>query len=337
MKKRFLIIGGAGFIGTNFIELCLKKKYIIFNLDSLTYAANRNKLKDFRKKKFFQFKKVDISKTDISKVLFKFKPDIIINFAAESHVDQSINYPSKFIKTNVFGTFKVLKASLKYFNSLKNKNLFRYVQVSTDEVYGSLKFNQKSFSEESPFLPNSPYSASKASADHFVRSYGKTHNLPVIITHSSNNYGPYQNGEKLIPKIINNIINLKKIPIYGDGLNVRDWIYVSDNCEAILKIAKKGKIYNSYNIGAKQEFNNKYIVNFICNFLNKYRKYKVLNKNFNYNNLIKFVKDRKGHDRRYSVEINKIKNDLNWKPKIKIKVGLKKTIKWYLNNHKIKN
>lgn len=337
MKKRFLIIGGAGFIGTNFVELCLKKKYIIYNLDSLTYAANKNKLKDFKKKKNFQFKKVDISKTDISKILFTFKPDIIINFAAESHVDQSINYPSKFIKTNVFGTFKVLKASLKYFDSLKKKNLFRYVQVSTDEVYGSLEFNQRSSSEDSPFLPNSPYSASKASADHFVRSYGKTYNLPVIITHSSNNYGPYQNREKLIPKIINNIINLKKIPMYGDGLNVRDWIYVTDNCEAILKIAIKGKIYNSYNIGAKQECNNIYIVNFICNFLNKYHKHKDQNKNFNYKNLIKLVKDRKGHDRRYSVKINKIKSDLNWRPKVKLKSGLRKTIKWYLNHLKIKD
>lgn len=251
-------------------------------------------------------------------------------------MDKSINYPSKFIKTNIVGTFKVLNASLKYFKSLSKKNIFKYIQISTDEVYGSLNFKQKSFSEELPFRPNSPYSASKASADHLVRSYGKTFNLPVIITHSSNNYGPYQNREKLIPKIINNIINLKKIPIYGDGLNVRDWIFVSDNCEALLKIAEKGKIFSSYNIGAKQEFNNKYIVNFICKFLNKYHKQKSLNKKFDYTNLIKFVTDRKGHDRRYSVNISKIKKDLNWKPKVELKYGLKKTIKWYLNNHNIK-
>ena len=337
MIKKILVTGGAGFIGTNFVSLCLKKTNLkILNIDLLTYASNKKKVKDFLQFKNYNFKKLDIRSKKIEKIIFDYKPDAIINFAAESHVDQSISKPTKFVNTNIIGTLNLLKSSYNYYK--KNQNsFFKYIQISTDEVYGSLNFDDKSFKENSPFLPNSPYAASKAGADHLVRAFSKTYKMPILITHSSNNYGPYQNSEKLIPKTIINAIKLKKIPLYGDGLNIRDWIFVEDNCEALLKILRSKNTNKTYNIGGNQECSNKFIVNFICNYLNKNFPQKKRSININYSKLIEYVEYRKGHDRRYSVSIQKIKNELNWKPNYKIKNGLIKTIKWYINNLKKNN
>ncbi len=311
---KVLVTGGCGFIGSNYIRYIIKKrpKYKIFNIDKLTYAGNLENLKDLKNKKNYKFIRADITNARIMGQIFKkFMPDAVINFAAETHVDRSILSPSSFIKTNFLGVGILLNLSLKF-------SVQRFIQISTDEVYGSI-LNGK-FTEESPISPSSPYSASKAAADHLVLSYYKTYKLPVLITRSSNNYGPYQFPEKLIPLVIHNALNNKKIPVYGDGRNVRDWLYVEDNCRAIDLIFQKGRSGEIYNIGGEQELTNIDVVKMIL---------KTLKRDFS---LICFVKDRPGHDRRYALSINKIKKEIGWSPSVTFSQGIKKTINWYLRN-----
>ena len=330
------ITGGAGFIGTNFIFNWFKKgNEKIINIDLLTYAGNSSNLKEYSKNPDYIFIKGDINDKDlVSNILKEYKPRAILNFAAESHVDKSIENPINFIKTNILGTFNLLECSIDYFKSLNQvkRNKFRFLHVSTDEVFGSLNLNQDPFDEESNYAPNSPYSASKASSDHLVRSYNKTYNLPTIITHCSNNYGPYQLPEKFIPLVINNALKLIDIPIYGDGENIRDWIYVEDHCEALMKILDKGEVGESYGIGSSNEKTNNEIVLIICKILDDIKPIISGKKIKNYKDLIKYVPDRKGHDKRYSINSKKLKHKLNWYPKNNFNNGINKTINWYLSN-----
>ena len=330
------ITGGAGFIGTNFISNWFKQgNEKIINIDLLTYAGNSSNLKEYSKNPDYIFIKGDINDKDlVSNILKEYKPRAILNFAAESHVDKSIENPTNFIKTNILGTFNLLECSIDYFNSLNQakRDEFRFLHVSTDEVFGSLNLNQDPFDEESNYAPNSPYSASKASSDHLVRSYNKTYNLPTIITHCSNNYGPYQLPEKFIPLVINNALKLISIPIYGDGENIRDWIYVEDHCEALMQILDKGDVGESYGIGSSNEKTNNEIVLIICKILDNIKPIISGTKIKHYKDLIEYVPDRKGHDRRYSINSKKLKNKLNWYPKNNFSSGINKTINWYLSN-----
>ena len=316
--KILLITGGMGFIGSNFIKyiLGLNDDYKIINVDKLTYAGNPENLdgieKDFPKNyKFYKADICDFNKID--GIVKKEKIESIINFAAESHVDRSIYNPAEFCNTNIFGTLTLLNIARK--NGIK-----KYQQVSTDEVYGSLDFGDPPFTEKTPLSPNSPYSASKASADLLVFSYHKTFNLNINITRCSNNYGPYQFPEKLIPLMINNAINNKELPVYGEGINIRDWIYVLDHCTAILEVLLKGESGEVYNIGGNSETRNIDLVKELLKILDKPE------------SLITFVKDRPGHDLRYAINHEKITKELGWKPTIKLEDGLKRTIHWYLDN-----
>ncbi|WP_051514822.1 dTDP-glucose 4,6-dehydratase [Fervidicella metallireducens] len=327
--KTYLITGGAGFIGSNFIKYILKKyeDIIIINLDKMTYAANLNNLREIEKSSNYAFIKGDICNKRVIKDIFKnYDVDYVVNFAAETHVDRSIKNPGIFTKTNILGTQTLLDITREAWKINEGyKGGKKYLQISTDEVYGSLG-NEGFFTEKSPINPHSPYSASKASADLIVKSYYDTYRMPINITRSSNNYGPNQFPEKLIPLIIKNAIEKKAIPIYGNGLNIRDWIYVEDNCEAIDLVIRNAKAGEIYNIGANNERKNISIAKEIIKILNK-----------NYDNtiteeLIKYVEDRKGHDFRYAIDAEKIKTDLDWKPKTEFTKGLEKTIKWYLNN-----
>ena len=333
------ITGGAGFIGSNFVNNWLTETdEKIINLDLLTYAASLSNLGKYENDNRHIFFKGNILDKDLILHIFKkYNPRAIINFAAESHVDRSINDPNIFIETNINGTFNLLESSLEFWKNLPRdeKYQFRFLQISTDEVYGSLGEKDPSFSEESQFSPNSPYSASKASADHLVRSYFKTYNLPTLITHSSNNYGPLQYKEKFIPLIIDKAIRGEKIPIYGNGENIRDWIYVNDNCEAIKTVLKKGVIGESYNIGGLNQKTNNQIAKNICKMLDEYSP---LKKNLDFKkheDLLTFVNDRPGHDKRYSINSKKIINKLGWKPLVELQNGLKKTIFWYLKNFEL--
>jgi dTDP-glucose 4,6-dehydratase len=335
MKNCIIVTGAAGFIGSNFVLNLVnipngKAKFI--SLDKLTYAGNFENLRPILNHINHKFIKGDINDEKILEVIFnKEKPRAIINFAAESHVDRSIKGPAKFIRTNIFGTYKLLEQTRKYYEKLKNseKAYFRFLHISTDEVYGSLKKNEKPFSEKNNYLPNSPYSASKASSDHLVRAWKETYDIPVITTNCSNNYGPYQFPEKLIPLCIINAINDKPLPIYGDGKQIRDWLYVQDHCNAINLVLKKGKVGETYNIGGGNERTNLQVVNLICEILDKILPKK--NK-LSYKKQITFVNDRPGHDRRYAINARKIKTKLNWKPKENFNSGIIKTIQWYLSN-----
>lgn len=313
---RVLITGGCGFIGSNFIRYFNRKHayYKILNVDKLTYAGNLENLRGLERKGNYHFVRADISSASIMRHIFeKFRPEIVINFAAETHVDRSIMSPAPFIKTNVIGVGVLLNLALKY-------NIKKFLQISTDEVYGSILHG--SFREDSPLDPSSPYAASKAAADALVISYYKTHGLPILITRSSNNYGPYQFPEKLIPLVILNALNNKKVPVYGDGMNVRDWLYVEDNCEAIDLVLHEGKVGEIYNIGGENELTNIFVVKFILKKLNRPEK------------LITFVKDRPGHDRRYSLSLNKIRRQIGWHPKTSFEAGIRKTIEWYRKHQK---
>ena len=305
-----LITGGAGFIGSNFIRYILNKypEYKIINLDKLTYCGNLENLKDIENNPNYKFVKGDICD---KKIVGRFTKDcqVIINFAATTHVDRSIVDPSEFIHTNVYGTHVLLEAAKKY-------NISRYIQISSDEVYGSIE--QGSFTEESPLRPNSPYAASKAAADHLAFSYFVTYNLPIIITRSSNNFGPYHYPEKVIPLFITNALEGKKLPLYGDGLNVRDWLYVLDNCQAIDLIVHKGETGEIYNIAAGNEKTNLELTKLILKMMSK-------------QGLIEYVKDRLGHDRRYSLDCSKIKR-LGWQPQYEFEQALKETVNWYQTN-----
>ena len=327
-----LVTGGAGFIGSNFI-IKWNSEYSekIINLDCLNYASNKDNLSSLNSSKY-EFIKGDINNQKlVINILKKHKIRKIINFAAETHVDRSIKNASNFIRTNINGTFNMLEATKYYFYSLNNnrKSAFRFLHVSTDEVFGSLNKLAKPSNETSPMKPNNPYSASKASSDHLVRAYNKTYNLPTIISNCTNNYGPFQFPEKLIPLIISNAINEKKLPIYGNGKQIRDWLYVEDHCNALIDILEKGEIGNTYNIGGNSEITNLDLVKKICKILDK-----IIPRNKGkYSQLISFVKDRPGHDQRYSLDISKIRKKLKWKPIENLDTGLNRTINWYLKNH----
>ena len=326
-----IVTGGLGFIGSALIRYLISKtKNNVLNIDSITKVSMPIALKDYDKSKRYNFIKLNITnKQKLIKVINNFSPDLIFHLAAETHVDNSIKYPAKFIKSNILGTFNVLEACRIYLKlNLYKFNKFRLIYISTDEVYGSLKLNEKSFDEKFPYQPNSPYSASKASSGHLVRSWYKTFKLPTIITHCSNNYGPWQYHEKLIPLMILKGIHNKKMPIYGNGKNIRDWIFVEDHIRALIKISKNGKIGETYNIGSNQEYSNLDIVKMICENLDK-----EFPKNALHSNLIEFVEDRKGHDFRYSINYNKLKKQLNFYPKHNLITGIKKTVRWYIDNY----
>jgi len=311
---KILITGGAGFIGSNFIHYLLENyDDQIINIDKLTYAGNLDNLRNISSAKNHKFYQGDIINKDFIEEVFDKSVDYVVNFAAETHVDRSIDNSNKFIKTNVEGTQVLLDRALEC--DIKN-----FVQISTDEVYGSIKKGK--FNENNMLNPNNPYAASKAGADFLVKSYNNTYNLPVNITRSSNNYGPYQYPEKLIPLFITNIMQDKKLPLYGDGKNIRDWIYVKDNCRAIDLIMRKGKNGEIYNIGANDEKTNLEITKAILKIMNKDE------------SMIRYVKDRPGHDYRYALNNEKIKSELEWQPRISFNKGLIKTIKWYQNNKK---
>jgi dTDP-glucose 4,6-dehydratase len=326
-----LITGGSGFIGANFIINWFNEKdEPIVNLDKLTYAANQNNLLTLNKSDKYFFEKGSIEDSSlVTSLLEKYKPRAIINFAAESHVDRSISDSNAFIETNITGTHVLLKNSLNYFEKLNGlqKDGFRFIQISTDEVYGSLKKNEPQSIEESPYFPNSPYSASKASGDHLARAWYKTYGFPVITSNCTNNYGPFQHEEKLIPLMISFCLQGKKLPVYGNGSNIRDWLYVKDHCDALSLILESGKTGETYNIGGQNELKNLEVVNKICNILDSISPKK---DGKSYLDQITFVEDRPGHDYRYGLNISKIKSHLGWSPKENFDSGLKKTIEWYL-------
>jgi dTDP-glucose 4,6-dehydratase len=317
-----IVTGGLGFIGSNLIELLISKKFSVINIDRISYSSSFYNTKDFQKNKKYNFIKCDLNnKKKLRQIIFKYKPSGIFNLAAETHVDRSIDGPENFIKSNILGVFNLLEVFKDYSN--KNKKT-RLIHISTDEVYGDILKGRSD--EYYPYNPSSPYAASKAASDHLVSSYIRTYNLPAIITNCSNNYGPKQHPEKLIPKLIYNIINNNPLPIYGNGKNSREWIYVQDHCEALLKVFKKGKIGEFYNIGSNKNLNNIEISKALL-LLSK-KKIKVGSKA-----KIIFVKDRPGHDIRYALNSRKIFKKLGWKAKTNFKDGLMKTLLWYLNNN----
>jgi len=331
LKKKILVSGGAGFIGSNFVlKQIMETQNEILNFDKLTYAGNLNTLVSIENNERYTFVQGDI--TDESKVwgtISKFKPDAIVNFAAESHVDRSIDGPMEFLNTNIMGTAILLEACRKYLDENSNlRDTFRLLHVSTDEVYGSLG-DEGFFTEQTSYDPSSPYSASKASSDHLVRAWQRTFDVPSLITNCSNNYGQYQFPEKLIPLMILNCLSEKSLPIYGDGKNIRDWLYVEDHCDAIYTVLQNGTIGDTYNIGGNNEIQNIQIINTICSIMDKLKPRENGEK---YSQLITYVKDRPGHDFRYAIDASKIKNDLNWVPKENFETGIKKTIHWYLEN-----
>ncbi len=329
-KKRVLITGGYGFIGSSFIRnLSKNENYIIGNIDKLTYSSNLNSLEKVTNKNNYTFFQEDIcNKESIREIILSFEPNYIIHLAAETHVDRSIDGPEVFLKTNILGTYNLLNSSKEYYEKIndKDKKDFKFLLVSTDEVYGSLEPNQSKFTENNPYLPNSPYSASKASADHLARAWHSTYNLPILITNTSNNYGPWQFPEKLIPLTISKCLNNQKIPIFGNGQQIRDWIFVDDHVNGILSVLDKGVIGEKYNIGSNNEKMNIEVVKDICNILDK----KIPSKN-TYSNLIEFVDDRPGHDHRYALNNSKIEK-IGWKPNYNWSEGLNETIDWYINN-----
>ena len=333
MKTVYFVTGGCGFIGANFIQYLLKKTKpkSVINLDKLTYAGNQKNLADFEQDPRYIFVHGDICDAElVSRLFTEYQPNYIINFAAESHVDRSIDGPAEFIQTNIVGTSVLLQESLKYYSTLKGKESerFQFHHVSTDEVFGSLS-ESGFFTEETPYDPSSPYSASKASSDHLVRAWHRTFDLPVLISNCSNNYGPYQFPEKLIPLMILNCLEEKPLPVYGTGENIRDWLYVEDHCDAIYTILQKGTIGETYNVGGNNEIKNIQIVEVICDVLNDIHP---AGSGKSYHKLITFVKDRPGHDFRYAIDASKLKKEIGWEPKESFNTGIQKTIEWYLKN-----
>ena len=317
--KKIIVTGGLGFIGSNLIDLLLKKKFFVINIDKATYSSNYYNVKEFKKSKKYKFIKLDIKNRKFENILFEYKPNGVFNLAAETHVDRSIDNPDSFIQSNIVGVYNLLES----FKNFSKKNKSKLIHISTDEVYGDILTGRSD--EKYPYQPSSPYAASKAASDHLVSSYVRTYNLPAIVTNCSNNYGPKQHPEKLIPKLIYNIFNNKPLPIYGKGTNSREWIYVKDHCEALIKVFLRGKIGEFYNIGSNKNLNNLEVTKELLK--NSRKSIKLGNKV-----KINFVKDRPGHDIRYALNSNKIKKKLGWRPKTNFSKGIKLTLDWYLKN-----
>lgn len=330
MQDTILITGGAGFIGSNFVLRWMKReRSALVNLDKLTYAGNLQNLAGIADDRRYGFVQGDIGDRELVRgLLNRHQPRAVVHFAAESHVDRSILGPDDFIRTNIDGTFALLEAVRAYWKSLTDNADFRFLHVSTDEVYGSLASDDPPFSETTPYAPNSPYAASKAASDHLVRAYHHTYGLPTLTTNCSNNYGPFQFPEKLIPLMILNALTGKPLPVYGDGLNVRDWLYVEDHCEAIATVLKQGETGATYNIGGWNEKKNLDIVHLICDMVDELAGLRGASRR----NLVTFVKDRPGHDRRYAMDARKIERELGWRPKETFETGIRKTVRWYLDN-----
>lgn len=332
MNNTILVTGGAGFIGANFVlDWLVAGGGKVVNLDKLTYAGNLENLASLNNNPEHVFVQGDIGdRALLAKLLAEYQPRAIVNFAAESHVDRSIHGPEDFIQTNVVGTFHLLEETRAYFAGLNDadKANFRFLHVSTDEVYGSLSSTDPAFTENTQYQPNSPYSASKAASDHLVRAYHHTYKLPVLTTNCSNNYGSYQFPEKLIPLVLNNALSAKPLPIYGDGSNIRDWLYVGDHCSAIRAVLTKGKVGEVYNVGGNNEKTNLQVVHTLCDILDELKP----KANGSYREQITFVKDRPGHDQRYAINATKILNELGWKPQETFETGIRKTVAWYLKN-----
>ncbi|MCB6184762.1 dTDP-glucose 4,6-dehydratase [Leeia sp. TBRC 13508] len=328
-----LVTGGAGFIGGNFVlDWLAGADELVINLDKLTYAGNLDTLKSLEGNASHVFVRGDIGdKTLVSELLNRFQPRAIINFAAESHVDRSIHGPADFIQTNIVGTFNLLECARAYWNELGEalKANFRFLHVSTDEVYGSLASDAPAFTENHPFEPNSPYSASKAASDHLVRAWFHTYGFPVLTTNCSNNYGPYHFPEKLIPLMILNALAGKDLPVYGDGQQIRDWLYVKDHCSAIRAVLANGKLGETYNVGGWNEKANLSVVHTICDLLDELQPKAV---GMSYREQIRYVKDRPGHDRRYAIDARKLESELGWRPAETFESGIRKTVQWYLDN-----
>ena len=328
---KILVTGGAGFIGSAVIRHIIKNtKDSVINLDKLTYAGNLESLLDVSDSERYCFEQIDIcNRAELDRVFAEYKPDAVMHLAAESHVDRSIDGPVAFIETNIVGTFTLLEATRSYWNNLKDKNKekFRFHHISTDEVYGDLDGPEDLFTEETSYAPSSPYSASKASSDHLVRAWLRTYGLPTVITNCSNNYGPFHFPEKLIPLIIINALECKSLPVYGNGQQIRDWLYVEDHARALYLVATRGEVGETYNIGGHNEIQNIEVVQTICSILDK-----LVPKDSKYQEQITFVTDRPGHDIRYAIDSSKIQKKLGWKPQETFETGIQKTIKWYLDN-----
>lgn len=332
---KIFVTGGMGFIGSAVIRRLIKEtNFDIVNIDKLTYAGNPSSLNKISNSKRYIHEQVDICNiNDLNGLFDKHSPNYVMHLAAETHVDRSIDGPFEFINTNIVGTYNLLESARRYFNSISNKKkvTFRFHHISTDEVYGDLVNTEDLFTEQTSYSPSSPYSASKAASDHLVRSWGRTYKLPVLITNCSNNYGPYHFPEKLIPHVILNALQGKSLPVYGDGLQIRDWLYVEDHAKALIKVITEGEIGETYNIGGHNEKTNLEVVQTICDLLEEL----VLEKPadvINYRDLITFVKDRPGHDVRYAIDASKIELELGWVPEESFETGLRKTVQWYIDN-----
>ena len=327
---KILVTGGAGFIGSAVVRLAISRGQTIINVDALTYAACLKNIASVSQNPLYKFEKVDIrDRDDLDRIFLKYEPDLVMHLAAESHVDRSIDAPADFIETNIMGTFNMLEAARKYWDAKGKPNAFRFHHISTDEVFGSLPANKTiQFTENTAYDPRSPYAASKASADHLVRAWHETYGLPVVITNCSNNYGPFHFPEKLIPVVILNALADKPLPIYGDGANVRDWLFVEDHADALLLVLEKGQVGRSYNIGGENELSNLELVNKICEILDRMRP----RSGGRYADLITFVPDRPGHDERYAIDPSRMQRELGWRPSVTIDDGLEFTVRWYLDN-----
>ncbi|HHC6703370.1 TPA: dTDP-glucose 4,6-dehydratase [Vibrio parahaemolyticus] len=332
---KILVTGGAGFIGSAVVRHIIRDTQdSVVNLDKLTYAGNLESLVDVADSDRYYFEQVDIcDRTELDRVFSEHQPDMVMHLAAESHVDRSIDGPAAFIETNVMGTYHLLEAARQYWSSLKeaNKSAFRFHHISTDEVYGDLEGTDDLFTETTSYAPSSPYSASKASSDHLVRAWQRTYGLPTLVTNCSNNYGPYHFPEKLIPLMILNALDGKPLPVYGDGMQIRDWLFVEDHARALYKVVTEGEIGETYNIGGHNEKANIEVVKTICALLEELRPDKPAGVE-SYESLITYVKDRPGHDVRYAIDATKIAQELNWTPEETFKSGIRKTVEWYLNN-----
>lgn len=333
---RVLVTGGAGFIGSALIRHLIENtNFSVLNMDKLTYAANLDSLSSISESARYIFSRTDICDHQrVKESIFNFRPNVIIHLAAESHVDRSIANPSEFLKTNIMGTYSLLDAATDFYHSLhsKEKKRFRFHHVSTDEVFGDLELNDDKFTEQSSYAPSSPYSASKASSDHLVRAWFRTYGLPVVVTNCSNNYGPFQFPEKLIPLMIMKLLRGERLPVYGDGSQVRDWLYVDDHARALCIVASRGVVGETYNIGGHNEKKNIDVVFALCDLMEKYfpNKPKGIE---DYRSLVSFVNDRQGHDKRYAIDASKIKSCLGWTPVETFETGLEKTFNWYVRNY----